>query len=202
MTTPVRRQISDVETLRAFAHPARIQLIDVLAKHGALTATQASELIGESPSNCSFHLRQLARCGLIEPAPVTDGRTRPWQAVPFGIGDDIDALDDAEFTATAAAVSDLWIARQAEAEADWTRRSPAEPTHWRRAAMSSYGYRWLTADELAEYQREVERLLERFRERRDPALRPEGSRPVRLYASAFPTGPVDAANTAYTARED
>lgn len=184
-----RRPINDVETLRALAHPARLSLIEVLAEHGSLTATQASALIGESPSNCSFHLRQLARYGLIEQAANGDGRSRPWQVVPFGIGIDVEALHDAEFSAVASAVGDLWSARQAAAENAWTHRMAAEPADWRRASMSSFTFRWLTVSELAELQEDLDEVMARFRERRDPGLRPPGARPVRVYASAFPTGP-------------
>lgn len=188
MTTP-RLPISDVRSLRALAHPARQALIEALATHGSLTATEASELIDESPSNCSFHLRQLARAGLVEPAASQDGRTRPWQAVPFGIGIDADALADPEYTATAGAVSDLWTARQAAAEVDWARRAGAEPIAWRQAAMSSMTFRWLTVEELTALQADFDALLSRHRERRDPSQRPPGSRPVRVHASAFPVGP-------------
>jgi hypothetical protein len=42
--------------------------------------------VGESASNCSWHLRSLAKVGLVEPAPQPDGdgRTRPWQATAVG----------------------------------------------------------------------------------------------------------------------
>lgn len=186
MPTPPIRRIADAQSLRALAHPARLALIDALAVHGSLTATEASELIGESPSNCSFHLRQLARFGLIEPAPSGDARNRPWQVVAGGIGVDVNALDNAEFNAAAAAVNELWIGRQAAAEVDWTRRSPLEPKTWREASFSDFTVRWLTAPELAHLHDRVEELLADFRERRDPAKRPADSRPVRAYFSAFP----------------
>lgn len=186
MTMSPRTRISDAQSLRALAHPARVALIEALAVHGSLTATEASDLIGESPSNCSFHLRQLARYGLIEAAPSTDARQRPWQVVDGGIGVDVSLLDDAEFNAAAAAVNELWLARQAAAEVDWTRRSALEPKSWREAAISDLAVRWLTVAELARLQERVDDLLLEFRERRDPAQRPAGARPVRAYFSAFP----------------
>lgn len=181
-----RTRISDAQSLRALAHPARVALIEALAVHGSLTATEASDLIGESPSNCSFHLRQLARYGLIEAAPSTDARQRPWQVVDGGIGVDVSLLDDAEFNAAAASVNELWIARQAAAETDWTRRSAQETKSWREAAFSDLTMRWLTVEELARLHDRIEDLLMEYRDRRDPAHRPPGARPVRAYFSAFP----------------
>ena len=60
-------------------HPVRIALLDLLAEVGTVTSTEAAARLGHSSGLCSFHLRQLARYGLIEEAPPTDGRARPWQ---------------------------------------------------------------------------------------------------------------------------
>lgn len=175
-------------SLRALAHPVRVTLIEALAVHGSLTATQASDLVGESPSNCSFHLRQLARFGMIEQAePV--GRERPWQIADGGIAVDTDALVDAEFSAAAAAVNEMWVARQAAAETEWVRRSGQEDRSWQLAAFSEFLVRWLTVEELADLQQEVDQLVRRYGERRDPATRPPGARPIRMYVSGFPVGP-------------
>src|SRR5258705_13054713 len=76
-----RREIRDAETARALAHPVRIRIIEKLAFGGPLTATALSELIGESPANTSWHLRQLARYGFIEEAGGGSGRQRPWRVV-------------------------------------------------------------------------------------------------------------------------
>lgn len=186
MTPP--RQVNDLPTVRALAHPVRVGLVEALAVHGSLTATQASDLVGESPSNCSFHLRQLARFGLIERVD-NGGRERPWRIAGGGIAVDTDAMADAEFSAAAAAVNEVWVARQAAAEQEWVRRSPLEDRAWQQAATSQFLVRWLTVQELAELQRDLDAVLRRHGDRREPALRPPGSRPVRLYASAFPVGP-------------
>jgi DNA-binding transcriptional ArsR family regulator len=49
-------QISDARALRALSHPVRLALLEALAT-GPLTATEAGELIDETPTTCSFHLR-------------------------------------------------------------------------------------------------------------------------------------------------
>src|SRR4051794_27237968 len=73
-------QLTDPRALRALAHPTRLQLVGLLRQEGPLTATQAGERLGESPASCSFHLRQLAKWGLVEEAGGGRGRERPWRA--------------------------------------------------------------------------------------------------------------------------
>src|ERR1039457_7312615 len=47
---------------------------------GPLPATRAAELLGESSGTCSFHLRQLAKYGLVEEAGGGTGREKAWRA--------------------------------------------------------------------------------------------------------------------------
>jgi hypothetical protein len=74
-------ELTDARAMRALAHPVRLSLIDLLGYHESLTATQASELTGESPTNCAFHLRTLAKYGFLREAPTTSRRERPWTLV-------------------------------------------------------------------------------------------------------------------------
>src|SRR4051812_19836191 len=82
------RKLRDPRELRALAHPVRLRLIQVLFELGTATATELAEHVGESPSNCSWHLRQLAKYGFVEEAGGT-GRQRPWRPVvrPLSWGD-------------------------------------------------------------------------------------------------------------------
>ena len=73
-------ELTDPRALRALAHPARLALVGLLRREGPLTATQAATHLDDSPSNLSFHLRQLARYGLVKEAGGGHGRERPWQA--------------------------------------------------------------------------------------------------------------------------
>src|SRR6201984_1021816 len=73
-------QLTDPRALRAYAHPVRMALMGLLRTEGPLTATRAAELLGESSGTCSFHLRQLAKYGLVEEAGGGTGREKPWRA--------------------------------------------------------------------------------------------------------------------------
>lgn len=57
----------------------RVALLDLLAETGTVTSTEAAGRLGYSSGLCSFHLRQLARHGLIEEVPHSSGRARPWR---------------------------------------------------------------------------------------------------------------------------
>src|ERR1700722_11726543 len=72
--------LRDVVVMRALAHPARLALLEHLGDGGPATATECAEVVGLSPSAVSYHLRTLARAGLVEAAPGRgDGRERLWR---------------------------------------------------------------------------------------------------------------------------
>jgi hypothetical protein len=50
-----------------------------------MTATEVGERIGESPTTCSFHLRQLAKYGFVEEAGGGKARSRPWRLTSVGM---------------------------------------------------------------------------------------------------------------------
>ena len=80
-----RMSVTDAASLRALAHPLRLDILEQLMLHGPRTATQLGAMLGESASNCSWHLRKLAAHGLVEEVPDVRGRSRPWRAVSEGI---------------------------------------------------------------------------------------------------------------------
>ncbi len=72
--------ILDTAVMRAMAHPARLALLEHLRNGGPATATECAGVVGLSPSATSYHLRALARAGLVEAAPGRgDGRERLWR---------------------------------------------------------------------------------------------------------------------------
>ena len=76
-------ELTDPKAIRAIAHPARLIVIDALYDQGLeLTATQAAELAGTSPSAMSYHLRALEKFGVVRRAGARDdARERPWVRV-------------------------------------------------------------------------------------------------------------------------
>lgn len=79
-----RPLLTDPKALEALAHPVRLDLLTYLMSEGPATASVCARAVGDDPSNCSYHLRALARQGLVERVDSSDGRERPWRATITG----------------------------------------------------------------------------------------------------------------------
>jgi DNA-binding transcriptional ArsR family regulator len=180
------RTVSDARTMRALAHPVRIALIEALVLGGAMTATEAGEAIGESPTTCSFHLRQLAKYGLVEEAGGGRGRARPWRLTGIGLG--LAVPEDAETQLAAAALLRLARERQLERYRTWLQSMASYPRRWRDAAEDSAYILFLTVEELEQLNKDLSAMLmPLFLERMaDPSKRPAGSVPVELLLFSYP----------------
>ena len=193
---PERRiQITDARMLRALASPIRYRILGHLMALGAQTASECAAAVGASPSNCSYHLRELARFGLVERVPESaggvdrpgDGRDRPWRPTVTGYGtgpaDDEPVLDQAASVA-ARGLSHLGVDDSAALAHAAVEAHDALPAEWRRAeVLSTYGLR-VTADELRGLVGAIDALLRPFiaLTRTDP---PEDAQPVHVIVDAF-----------------
>ena len=78
----------DPRILRAIAHPTRNRVLHELSAAGPLRAADIARRIDIPANQASFHLRQLAKYGLVEEDPdaARDRRDRVWRlADPDGI---------------------------------------------------------------------------------------------------------------------
>ena len=177
--TPARDStpITDPLAMRALAHPVRVALVELLSVIDTLTATQASELLGESPANCAFHLRTLAKYGFVQEAGGGRGRERPWKAADRHIT--ISTKQDDPRAATAAgALSQAWLEHWIERARQVYGSSSALPG-WESATGWSRGSVFLTPEETSDLRGQMRRLLEPYEGRKSsPALRPPGALPV------------------------
>jgi len=179
-------EIVDPAAMRALAHPLKWELMDVLLAEEQATSTRCAELVGESQANCSFHLRQLARYGLVEAAPSTSKRERPWRLTTTDQSWSAIQPDESR-TQAAAELERVFVEHEMAKLMRWERTAVSYPQKWRAAAMRSAAQTWLTAAELAELRERIKELLYSYRDRLDdPAKRPAGSRPVRLLAVGYP----------------
>ncbi len=181
------RQITDARTLRALAHPVRIALIEILSLEGPMTATEVGERIGESPTTCSFHLRQLARYNFVEEAGGGKGRARPWRMTSIGM-QLASSHDDPEAELAQSALTRLFRERQLDRYRTWLETRATYPSQWRRAAGESQHVFYVTAEELEALNDELLAfLLPRFRERlTGSSQRPAGSVPVEMLVFSYP----------------
>ena len=186
-TRPETRKITDAQTMRALAHPVRIALLEELVLGGALTATELGERIGESPTTCSFHLRQLAKYGFVEEAGGGKGRARPWRLTSIGISFG-NTHDDPATELAASVLSRLVHERQLDRYRTWLDSRATYPRAWRDAANDSEYLFYVTPAELKALNQELlDLMMPKYRERlTDPSQRPAGSAPVEMLVFSFP----------------
>jgi predicted transcriptional regulator len=192
-------KLTDAKAMRAVAHPVRMALIELFGYRETLTATQASEALGESPANCAFHLRTLAKYGFVREAGGGKGRERPWTLVNRSVTITTDQPDPRAALA-ADELGRLWLERWIE-RARRVYGSRNEVPGWQEASGWSNSHIFLTPDETTRLRGEMRQLLNRYEGRlTDPALRPEGALPVDWAIFAAPVaewlGPLGAPDTA------
>jgi hypothetical protein len=179
------REVRDARLLRAVAHPFRLTLLDLIERLGTMTSAEASRATGESTGSCSFHLRQLAKYGFIEPTEGRDGRERRWTRATAG--EHIPAALDHEASRAGTELGKLLVDRFANDAAYWLEQREDLPDEWQEGAVLDHELLYLTAGELRDLARAVVALFAAYHERtNDPSLRPADSRAVRAGALLFP----------------
>jgi DNA-binding transcriptional ArsR family regulator len=180
---PARRptageRISDPRRVRALAHPLRLTLLDLLGD-GELTATQCSQATGESPANCSFHLRNLAKYGYVVPGERR-GKEKPWKLAARSREIRPDHGDPESIRAVAA-IAAVALDREVERVRAWIDRAGVEDPAWVDSSTINTSTTWATLEEYEEISDVLRHLADRFAGRNeDPQLRPPGARPIRI----------------------
>lgn len=189
LTDPRRSvRLTDPRALRAYAHPTRMALIALLRQDGPQTATQAANATGESVASCSFHLRQMAKYGLVEQAGGGRGREKPWRATAMFTDWDPASPQDPVASAAGQALQLALAEQYFELTARWVQAQSGEAAEWREAAQFGDTLLHLTAAELRDLGDKTQALIQPYLDRlEDPAKRPAGSRPVSVLHLAFPT---------------
>ena len=179
-------ELTDPAVMRALAHPLRWAILEALMHAGTLTATQAGEMLGETPANCAFHLRTLARYGLVEEAGGGKGRERPWRRVHRGLSLSM-AQDDPQASAAADVLDEFWTSRTLDRAHRALHRKRSWPAEWLAKLGESQIITYLTPDEAEELHEQFLALLQRFRARADdPSARPAGSLPIEYLILSYP----------------
>jgi DNA-binding Lrp family transcriptional regulator len=186
---PDVRELTDPRAMRAMTHPVRLALLEALALEGALTATRAAEAIGESPTTCSFHFRQLAKYGFVEQAATGPGRMRSWRLTRVGMRF-TDVHEDPETQIAARALARTMRERSfGRLQAFFEERS-SYPLRWQEVTGSSEFTLHVTPDELEALDQEITAILHRYRDRiADPGRRPPDSLPIEVLLFAYPAAP-------------
>jgi DNA-binding transcriptional ArsR family regulator len=183
MPPETRRRITEPQALEALAHPVRLELIDYLMSEGPATASTCARAVGDTPSNCSYHLRVLAKVGLVDEVASEDGRERPWRALITGFDADVDA--EGRITPQGAELVAVSLQRDQRMVRDHLARRDRLPKRWRSADVySTYTLR-LSPQELTDLEAKLDALIRPYiAATRDDA--PRGSAVVHLGLQAFP----------------
>lgn len=180
---------SDPRTLRALAHPVRLDLLYLLEREGPLTATQAARLLGLTPKVCSYHLGVLGKYGVAAETGGGKGRARPWRVARTDLTYTHHPDEDPATTRAEDAFAKTTLARDARVIETFIDGRHRLPQTWRNvSAMSSNPLR-LTPDQLRDLRHELLQVLHRYLEKsRSPA---SGARPVHTAIYAVPTDLAD-----------
>jgi DNA-binding transcriptional ArsR family regulator len=178
--------LTDPAMMRALAHPARIAIWSYLGLHGPATATECAEVAGLSPSACSYHLRTLARYGVIEEDPdsAADGRQRPWRVRILSVNIETGTGDPAVDLA-GRILTDAIRAETDRTRVQYLGQQEEYPVAWQLALGTYQDIAHVTPEELTELQARLQELLDQYR-RLDPATRSAGALPVWLTFDKYP----------------
>jgi DNA-binding MarR family transcriptional regulator len=171
--------LTDADTMRALAHPARIAVLWHLGIEGPATATECAPIAGVSPSVCSYHLRILERYGLVERDPDTpaSGRERPWRARQLGTR--VETQDNPAAQMAADLLIQTMDQHWMQARSRFQANKSAYDKKWRPVYGTDLQILHVTAKEAADLRALIQGLLQFF-VRVPKAERPEGSEKVQV----------------------
>ncbi|MFC8924147.1 ArsR/SmtB family transcription factor [Cellulosimicrobium sp. NPDC057127] len=173
--------------LKALAHPLRIQILDLLSSHAAMTASGIAELVGESSGSTSYHLRQLARHGFVrEVHGRGTGRERWWERPPggFSVGLPDDPHDVATIATTTVVNREFESVRARKIQA-LLENPRALGREWLDATLLTTRNTWLTVAQMREVAAAWEGFAETL-ERYGNQEQTPGARPVQIHFNLFP----------------
>lgn len=184
MTSPQRHL--DATSLRALAHPLRVQILAVLRDEESVTATTLAARLSETTGATSYHLRQLARHGFIDEVP-TAGRERWWRLSAVTIHmQGFEFLTHPETREAAAFLLREIVAERTRRLAHWYATATDWPRDWQRASSDADARLRLSATEMRRLADEIAELVDRYR-----LLGNGGAgQPVEVQYAVFPVEPL------------
>ncbi|MEU0481931.1 helix-turn-helix domain-containing protein [Streptosporangium sp. NPDC006013] len=181
--------VLDAKGLRALAHPVRVQLVDLLRRHGPSTATRLAERLGVNSGTASYHLRRLGAAGFVEEDTERgNARERWWRSVHL-----ITRLTDEELAEREPEAVLAYMQSIAALYNLRTQRTLNDlqtmPGEWQRVLdLSSFALR-LTPEEGQRLREELKEVISRYRRDMPGEAAPEGAARVSLITQLLPELP-------------
>jgi DNA-binding transcriptional ArsR family regulator len=182
----VRRvDLSDLDTIRALAHPRRQRMLQHLGLHGPMTSAGLARALGLNTGATSYHLRELAKIGFVEEVPnLAHGRERWWRAPRR----DLRLPPRSTQNPALRSVLDEAVRQELADDFDeFLRYQLGDDAGWVDAALSSRSAIALAADEVTEFFDAYVALLNRYRQRTEA---PADARTVAIRLLVFPTSEI------------
>ncbi|MBA3364567.1 MAG: helix-turn-helix transcriptional regulator [Actinobacteria bacterium] len=165
--------LDDVHVIRALAHPLRIRMLSMLQQEGPATSTTLSRALGESTGNTSYHLRQLARHGLVEENTERGDRRDRWWTAAARHYNLAPALDGSpEHKAAIAGLRARVLEHDAVIVASFFEHEDIFESAVRDEATFTNHVVYATPEELTTIRAKISDIFREF-ERPDPASRPD-----------------------------
>ncbi|GGT10605.1 transcriptional regulator [Streptomyces tanashiensis] len=183
---PLSRTL-DPRSLRAIAHPLRIQLLRVLRRYGPATASQLAERLGESSGATSYHLRQLAAHGFIVDDPTRGkGRERWWKPVHRGtiFDETLHRNPDPEVQGALDVVMHEIATIHTQELSTWVATRHTWGEEWYGASDFSDFRLNVPPERLRELNQKIHALINEYADTSDPDA--PGAARVRMHLHAFP----------------
>ncbi len=151
--------VPDTTALRALAHPERLRMLTMLRLDGPATATGLAHRLGLKSGATSYHLRQRAEHGLVQPATdLGNKRERWWRA-----GHESTQFDHTHATGDELEAGLAWsqsvLSQQAVLLQKALEQIPQLSTEWREASDSSDYLLVMTADRALVLKEKISELL-------------------------------------------
>ncbi len=171
----------ETEVLRALGSKVRQAILDQLGL-GPATSAMLARGLDSNTGVMSYHLRELAKVGLIEPDRI-QGRARFWRLA----AKDVRFRDppDSPLPRVAQSVIDRRLAGLTASVDGYLRRDDLTPA-WREAALFAQSALSLTAEELAGFAQAYLELIHHWSDAAGARSAGVEARPVRLALFAFP----------------
>ncbi len=185
----VRRYEMDAQTLKVLAHPMRVEMLRILQLRKRASVTSLAAELSETTGATSYHLRQLARHGLVEQFEPEEpgagaGRKQQWWRMAVDeihtTGFDFLANEDTREAAN-------FLLREYQTDrsrrlANWFATATQWPAAWQRASSDQTGQVQLDPKQTRAMADELAAVVNRYR-----ALKPgRGARTVEVQYAVFP----------------
>lgn len=175
----------DAPTLKALAHPMRVQILRILQLRGRASVTSLAAELGETTGATSYHLRQLARHGLVEQTDPDDATSRQqwWQMAVDQIHmTGFDFLENEDTREAAGFLLREFQSDRSRLLANWFATATSWPQAWQRASSDMDGQLELNATQTRALADELFAVISRHRE-----LKPgRGARKIEVQYAVFP----------------